>query len=225
MKYYKYENVDVIAFLEEKMKNNTKHYQSDFKYDIEMFENESKSQNGHNVLLWLSRESGTHCMYEKDVFIKNTAGNTTWKYFENYDPDEFLAFAVEITGVEDGVIKGNCYHLDYMAHIQEVKNKEVNSTEKIITFSDDHKEKLSSPYYFHTTASLCSDHGAIVSTVYLPDDMQEFSDVIKEQADKRKAMKPYKRLSLDEQLKSVESRKNNSSPNKENLEKNNEPTL
>lgn len=209
MKYCKYENVDIIAFLEEKMKSNTEHYQSDFEYDKEIINKAANiSMPGYKNLLWLSRKNGTHCMYEQLVFMEGTEANTTWKYFEGYDPKDFLAFAVEIKGKEDGVIKGNCYQLDYMAHIQEVKNKSVKVKEEIFSFEDGHEETVTFPNDYFKTKALVEKFGPPLHIYYIADEEQKLTCVLREQANNRKAMKPYKRISFDERINDAESRKN-----------------
>lgn len=218
--YYKYENVNILAFLEEKMKSNTESYQSDFEYDKEVI---NKAANiavpGYKNLLWLSRKNGTHCMHERAVFMEGTEANITWKHFEGYDPKDFLAFAVEITGKEDGVIKGNCYQLDYMAHIQEVKNNSVKVSEEFLTFEDGIEELVSFPNNYFKTAALVEKHGPIVDKQYITDEENKLAFVLKEQANKRHSMKPAKRVSLDTTLSNIEKRKNTNSISKKHLDK------
>ena len=102
----KYMDVDIVTFLEEKMKENTKSYQSDFGYDKEIFEKCLKSDRKEDkVLLWLSRPHGTQCVKEHDAFLNGTEGYSTWQYFaEQERGNEYVAFAVELKGVQDGVI-------------------------------------------------------------------------------------------------------------------------
>ena len=76
----KFENVDVLDSLEKIMKTHTESYQSDFEYDKRIIREalQSNAVEDRN-LLWLSRLHGTHCLYERDVFIKDTPANITWK--------------------------------------------------------------------------------------------------------------------------------------------------
>lgn len=54
------------------------------------------------TLLWLSRPSGTYCFRERDVFISDTAPHNTWRFYKEQTRDHILAYAVELTGVQDG---------------------------------------------------------------------------------------------------------------------------
>ena len=122
-KLNKFENVDVTASLEAIMKQNTAFYQSDFDIDKEIIKRAAESPNaGDKMLLWFSRPSGTYCFRERDVFISDTAPHNTWRFYKEQTRDHILAYAVELTGVQDGKIKGNLYELDYEKHYERVKD-------------------------------------------------------------------------------------------------------
>ena len=119
----KFENVDVLASLEAILKQNTGFYQSDFDIDKQIIAEKAESPNKEDkTLLWLSRPSGTYCFRERDVFISDTAPHNTWRFYKEQTRDHILAYAVELTGVQDGKIKGNLYELDYEKHYERVKD-------------------------------------------------------------------------------------------------------
>lgn len=120
-KLNKFENVDVTASLEAIMKQNTAFYQSDFDIDKEIIKRAAESPNaGDKMLLWFSRPSGTCCIKERDAFLKGTREHNTWKFYGEQTRDRVLAYAVELTGVQDGKITGNLYELDYQQHYKHV---------------------------------------------------------------------------------------------------------
>ena len=122
-KLNKFENVDVLASLEAILKQNTGFYQSDFDIDKQIIAEKAASPNKEDkTLLWLSRPSGTYCFRERDVFISDTAPHNTWRFYKEQTRDHILAYAVELTGVQDGKIKGNLYELDYEKHYERVKD-------------------------------------------------------------------------------------------------------
>ena len=122
----KFENVDILACLDAVMKQNTGFYQSDFEIDKEIIHKAAASPDREDrTLLWLSRPSGTHCFRERDVFLKDTAPHNTWRFHKEQTRDRILAYAVELTGIENGKIKGNLYELDYSQHYERVKAKEL----------------------------------------------------------------------------------------------------
>ena len=123
-KLSKFEDMDVFASLHAVMKQNTGFYQSDFEIDKEIIRKAAASPDREDrTLLWLSRPSGTHCFRERDVFLKDTRPYNTWKFHGEQTRDRILAYAVELTGIENGKIKGNLYELDYKQHYERVKAK------------------------------------------------------------------------------------------------------
>lgn len=127
-KLNKFENVDVFASLEAIMKQNTGFYQSDFDIDKKTIAEKAASPDpADKTLLWLSRPSGTYCFRERDVFISDTAPHNTWRYYREQTSDPVLAYALELTGVQDGKITGNLYELDYEKHYERVKNNTIDA--------------------------------------------------------------------------------------------------
>lgn len=191
---YKYMDVDVIAFLEEKMKGNTKHYQSDFDIDKRMLNRLSMSSYKEDkTLLWLSRSHGTHCLKEYEVFIKDTAAHNTWKYFAG-SKDPIVAYAVELTGKDYGIIRGNLYELDYEAHAALTASKAVDPVECVIAFQDGYEHytpygRGSYGYY----APLVEEHGAIVHSLDLPRDKEAHAQILSEQKSARSKMEPFEK--------------------------------
>lgn len=117
----KFENVDVIAALGEIMRQNTAFYQSDFDIDKGIIQRAAASDQAvDKTLLWMSRPSGTYCFRERDVFLKGTRQHNTWRFYGEQTRDKILAYAVELTGIKDGTIRGNLYELDYQQHYRHV---------------------------------------------------------------------------------------------------------
>ena len=117
----KFENVDVIAALDEIMRQNTAFYQSDFDIDKGIIQRTAASDQAvDKTLLWMSRPSGTYCFRERDVFLKDTRQHNTWRFYGEQTRDKILAYAVELTGTKDDTIRGNLYELDYQQHFRHV---------------------------------------------------------------------------------------------------------
>ena len=147
----KFENVDIINSLRRIMNINTEHYKTDFIKDADIINLLSLSDRPEDkFLLFMSRTNGTYCFQERYVFKKDTFEYNTWKYYGEQTNDKILAYSVEITGVEKGVIKGNLYELDYPKHFKHVidvaiNNNDVSADEELkFTLSCEHKrlEKL-----------------------------------------------------------------------------------
>ena len=120
----KFEDVDVITSLEAIMKQNTAFFQNDFDLDRNILQKAAASPTAEDRrLLWFSRPSGTSCFRERDVFLKGTRQHNTWRFYGEQTRDKVLAYAVELTGIVNGKIKGNLYKLDYPQHFRHVKEQ------------------------------------------------------------------------------------------------------
>lgn len=70
MELHKFEHVDIVASLDQIMKQNTGFYQTDLEYDKKVIADAlASSQKEDKTFLWLSRPSGTYCLRERDVFF------------------------------------------------------------------------------------------------------------------------------------------------------------
>ena len=122
----KFENVDVIASLDAIMRQNTAFYQDDFDIDKRILQEAAARPGAEDrKILWFSRPSGTCCVRERDVFLKDTRQHNTWRFYGEQTRDTVLAYLVELTGKEDGKLKGNLYELDYGQHFRRVNYHQV----------------------------------------------------------------------------------------------------
>lgn len=122
----KFINCDVLAVLNEIMRHHTESYQEDFNIDKEILsEAAAENDKTNKRFLWMSRPQGTHCIKEKDVYLKGTSANHTWRYYDEQSNDKILAYAVEIEGFKDGVLNGDLYELDYHASVEYIRRNTV----------------------------------------------------------------------------------------------------
>ena len=195
----KYENVDIVAALGAVVELNTEHYKGDFKYDIEQFKEAAKHPDGdNNRLLWFSRHSGTHCLQEREVYIKDTSAFHTWNAYgkllgspDFYRPvvveDRILAYAVNITGVEKGRIKGDLYELDYRDHIRQLDKLVLPLHTVTATYKDG--TTVTMPHAEHDAKhmSLYYEHGQLQTLKSHPEDAGALRDILQQVRDKRES--------------------------------------
>lgn len=154
----KFLGCDVLAVLNEIMRHNTESYQEDFITDKEILtEAAEENDKFDRRFLWLSRPCGTHCLKEKEIFLKDTDANTTWRYYDEQSEDKIIAYAVEIDGFKDGVLKGDLYELDYHESANYVRNNAVpvvsvkltyeNGKEISVPYENDWRKKLDDVHY------------------------------------------------------------------------------
>lgn len=121
----KFMEIDLLGNLEKIMKQNTKSYQSDFEIDREILTNAAKNSGvlalRDRTYLWMSRPCGTWCVKEKNVFLEPAYEHQVWEYYAGETSQKILAYAVEVTGMENKKILGNLYPLDYRKHAEFVK--------------------------------------------------------------------------------------------------------
>jgi hypothetical protein len=82
------------------MEIGTEHYKSDFEYDPTMFREAARNPDGeNNHLLWLSRQSGTECFFEREAYLVESYAHSSWVYHAKNHSEAPLAYAVHITGI------------------------------------------------------------------------------------------------------------------------------
>jgi hypothetical protein len=179
----KYENVDVIATLGAVVEINTEHYKSDFKYDIEKIREAAKHPDGENTrLLFMSRQSGTWCVKEREAYIKDAEAYNLWNGYatilgdiKSYMStvvvqDRILAFAVDIKGAENGRVKGDVYELDYREHIRQLNRVALPLHTVTVKYEDGTELKLPHEEYYGRRERLYHQHGQIMSFHVDPED-------------------------------------------------------
>lgn len=184
----KFEDVDVIASLEAIMKQNTAFYQSDFEIDKKILHEAAKRPAIEDRrLLWFSRPSGTCCFRERDVFLKDTRQHNTWRFYGEQTRDTVLAYAVELTGIERGKIKGNLYGLDYPQHFREVIEKSIPADNCTLIFEHGEVTQPAGQYFDGNTHP---QFGKFVRFEAQPNDPETLTDLLREQQHSRKQHTP-----------------------------------
>jgi len=183
MKLQKFENVDVVASLEAIMKQNTAFYQSDFEIDKQILQKAAISPIPEGKrLLWFSRPSGTCCFRERDVFLKDTRQHNTWRFYGEETHDTILAYAVELTGTEQGKIKGNLYELDYPQHFREVIEKSISADNYTLLYEHGELTKPAGQYFDGNTDPQL---GKFIRFEAQPNDPEALKSLLGEQKKKR----------------------------------------
>lgn len=183
MKLQKFENVDVVASLEAIMKQNTAFYQSDFDIDKQILQKAAISPIPEGKrLLWFSRPSGTCCFRERDVFLKDTRQHNTWRFYGEQTHDTILAYAVELTGTEQGKIKGNLYELDYPQHFREVIEKSISADNYTLLYEHGELTKPAGQYFDGNTDPQL---GKFIRFEAQPNDLEALKSLLGEQKKKR----------------------------------------
>lgn len=163
----KFLDVDIIESLRAIMERNTEHYKTDFDFDVQLFRKRAASPDPEDkVLLWMSRESGTWCLREREVFLQDTRAFHTWRAYAGKAADRVLAFSVEISGIVDGVVRGHLYQLNYLEHIKHVKAVALPVEHVAVSYGDGHTAQFPMNNLYAHAEALLEKHGKIEGAVY-----------------------------------------------------------
>jgi len=187
----KYENVDVVAALGAVVELNTEHYKSDFKYDVERFKKAALNPDGeNNRLLFMSRQSGTWCVQEREAYIKGSEAFNIWNGYATLlgdinsymssviVQDRILAYAVEVKGFVNGRVKGDLYELDYRDHIRELNRAALPKHTITARFEDGTSLTLPHAEYDGQRERLRWQHGKILDFKLNPASNGELDSVL-----------------------------------------------
>ena len=187
----KFENVDILACLDAVMKQNTGFYQSDFEIDKKIIHEAAASPDCEDrLLLWLSRPSGTHCFRERDVFLKDTRPYNTWKSHGEQTRDRILAYAVEITGMEDGNVMGNLYELDALQHTTKLEKDTLPAAFVNLKFEDGTEVRYPYEDYDKQKYGLIERHGKIIHGHLEPENEDVLQARLREARQEREKYRP-----------------------------------
>jgi len=167
----KYMDADVVAALGSVMEIGTEHYKSDFRYDIEMFNEAAMKPNSENTrLIWLSRPSGTSCFFERNAYIKDANAYRSLCYNATTN-DNILAYAVEVTGLKGGRVKGNLYELDFRKYAARLADSALPAETVKLNFADGTIQRIPALEFVVLKYEMSkgnSVHGDIASLRYEP---------------------------------------------------------
>lgn len=186
----KFMGIDLPDSLEKIMKKNTMSYQGDFAYDRKELEEAAAKADTlslrERTYLWMSRRCGTWCLKERRVFLEPTGAHHIWTYYGDGRSERILAYAVEVTGLEDGKVTGNLYPLDYQEHVELVKRMSVPADqvrvvhEKGAYFQDGDK---------HVHKEAHKLFGKFLYSEYVPNDSGALETVLRQEEWKRMKMR------------------------------------
>lgn len=172
----KFENVDIVDSLRRIMDTNTRYYKKDFAYDVKLIQDAANKEHSKDKrLLFMSRPHGTYCLRETELFKKGAAEYNVWKYYGEQTNDKILAYAVKITGIEDGRIKGNLYELDYQQHYKHVRETAVQSDMQTLHYK---RGDVDIPANKQFTAEPHPEYGDFLYAEIKPNDLTELKCVL-----------------------------------------------
>ena len=111
---------DILSYLAEVVKQNTRAYAADFDYDAKrLWDSAQETDMEHRSFLWMSRPCGTWCVPERETYLQDSRAYKTWTFYAD-QPNGIKAYRVVVDGVRDGKLAGKIIPLDYAKQVQRV---------------------------------------------------------------------------------------------------------
>ena len=179
----KYINCDIVSILKAVVERNTKAYKGDLDYDKAAFIRVAENPDGeNNRFVWLSRRNGTVCLLERETYIKESGAHEIWQFYAKSkgESEKFVAYAAEVTGLENGRVIGNLHEFDYLKHVEAVKKTAFVSAGIEVQFEDGTELNLPYKEFHREWDNLNIEHGNIVYQRHLPENEDELQAVMKQ---------------------------------------------
>ncbi len=160
---------DIIPFLESIVEENTRSYQSDLKIDERILQAAMlETYQEDRTFLWMSRPCGTHCLLEREVFLRETEAHKTWTHYD-YDAEHIKAFRVVVAPGRPGAfVLGQIRPLNYGEQIQRVKQNALSVHTVKLAFEDGTSRMMTFEDYRKEVSGLISAHGKAKTICYFP---------------------------------------------------------
>lgn len=188
---------DIFPFLEEIVEKNTLSYRSDFAYDKKRLEAAMlETCQEDRTFLWMSRLCGTHCVLEREAFMRETGAHSIWMHYV-YDIEHIKAFRIIVAPGQPGAfVLGKIQPLNYEEQVQRVKRNALQVHTVEVAFTD--KTVLVMPFveYRSHFCELLAEHGGLANIRYAPESEAELACVLQAErtisAARKRASRPRK---------------------------------
>lgn len=173
----KFVDVDVTATLGAIARQSIVHFPKDFEYDKDILRRAAASDNPEDKsLLWHVSAYGTHTMTERDAFVEGTGAHSTWV---NYHYPDMLGYAVEITGMENGTVKGTVCELNHQEHMAHVQKTALPAETVTISYKDGRETTVSRREFDDDRHRLMSESGNVTGLRFHPEDESVLANLLR----------------------------------------------
>lgn len=174
-----FKSSDLLADLEHIVKLHTRHYQEDFELDKKLLTElcASAIPEDHHVI-WMSRVNGTHCLREREIFLTDSYENHVWHFYHEQLHDSVLAYALTLSGEENGKIKADIFPLDYPAFAERTEALTCSVERMTAVFEDGTQHTFPYRERRGQIAALTSAHGAVRRMTLHPESERELAMIL-----------------------------------------------
>ena len=166
---------DILSYLAEVVKQNTRAYAADFDYDAKrLWDSAQETDMEHRSFLWMSRPCGTWCVPERETYLQDSRAYKTWTFYAD-QPNGIKAYRVVVDGVRDGKLAGKIIPLDYAKQVQRVIKSALPIVK--IQYRDKDDSFCENSYHAFMNSSMPYDE-AIHDIRYVPESEAELQHIL-----------------------------------------------
>lgn len=127
--------VDILDAMGRVLEAHTEHYRSDFDIDRKILWSASaREERQDRTYVWMCRKSGTWLLRERDIYIRDTRENNTFRYYLEQESDAVVVLVVEVTGHTAHTVTGNLYTADYREYYGHVMKEMLPAEGIVLTY-------------------------------------------------------------------------------------------
>ena len=170
--------IDLLPFLARVMEQNTRSYRSDFDFDVGTLTKASYALNREDrIFYWMSRPTGTWCVKEREVFLRETVAYSIWTHYAD-TPEGIKAYRVTVTGQREGRVVGLVHPLDYKEQVRRVQRDALPTVSMTIQYEDGHTITVPCQDDPKGIATILPGHGGVRHIRYAPENEAELQEAI-----------------------------------------------
>lgn len=189
------DKIKLIPFLDKVVERNTRHYKQDFQQDAQKLRDAIRCTDmDERTFYFMSRPSGTWCVLERDVFLRDSDGYKIWTQYADM-PDGIEAYRVTITGhtgEHSDIPLGAVVKINYREQVQRVIEKALPVEAVELTFYSREQITLPIDKYRNNQEQIFFDYGAIQHLRYIPENEADLCRAILMEHRFQKGWKPRK---------------------------------
>ena len=121
------------------------------------------------------------------MFLRGTREHNTFRFYHEQTKERVLAYAVVLSGMESGKVKGSIYELDYAAKAELAIQTALRTDNNRLIYEKGSRE-LPKEYRFEATPD--REYGKFVCYEAVPHDPDALRDLLRDESRKRERLKP-----------------------------------
>ena len=121
------------------------------------------------------------------MFLRGTREHNTFRFYHEQTKERVLAYAVVLSGMESGKVKGSIYELDYATKAELAIQTALRTDNNRLIYEKGSRE-LPKEYRFEATPD--REYGKFVRYEAVPHDPDALRDLLRDESRKRERLKP-----------------------------------